>query len=198
MFQIRLHLDRISSSSTAGNEPARSKSAVHHRVSGVSMLELMTTLCRACYAKLTRTRFPIGDCSCRFTENRAHGTSQVPSVRPDKRGRENVDVSDRWSQLRNRRPLIPMKGLALLVASGLLFGSSAFSLAASHADENQETSVFQIGTFDRSSAEFGVENPKAPVVFDAGKFIRKRRTCWPSNPRHCGRDARQKFVCLFG
>jgi hypothetical protein len=102
VFQIRLHSDRISYSCTAGNEPARSKSAVHHRVSGVSMLELMTTLCRACYAKVTRTRFPIGDSSCRRTENRARVTIRVPWIRPDKRGREGVDVSDRCSQLRNR------------------------------------------------------------------------------------------------
>jgi alpha-mannosidase len=70
-----------------------------------------------------------------------------------------------------------MKGLAVLVAGGLLFVSSAFSLAASHTDENQETSIFQIGTFDRSSAEFGVEDPKAPVVFDAGK---SKTSEWPA------------------
>jgi hypothetical protein len=42
-------------------------------------------------------------------------------------------------------------------------------LAAGHTDEHQETSILQIGTFDRSSADYGVEDPKGPVVFDARK-----------------------------
>jgi hypothetical protein len=39
----------------------RHKMAVHHRVPGVSKLELMITLCLACHAKVTRTRFLDGD-----------------------------------------------------------------------------------------------------------------------------------------
>jgi hypothetical protein len=57
----------------------------------------------------------------------------------------------------------------MLVAGAPLFVSSASSLAAGHTDEHQETSILQIGTFDRSSADYGVEDPKGPVVFDARK-----------------------------
>jgi hypothetical protein len=35
----------------------RQKLAVHHRVPGVSKLELMITLCLGCHAKVTRTQF---------------------------------------------------------------------------------------------------------------------------------------------
>jgi hypothetical protein len=35
----------------------RQKLAVHHRVPGVSRLELMITLCLGCHAKVTRTQF---------------------------------------------------------------------------------------------------------------------------------------------
>jgi alpha-mannosidase len=70
-----------------------------------------------------------------------------------------------------------MKGLAVLVAGGILFVLSAFSLSVSHTEEKQETSIFQIGTFDRSSAEFGGGAAKAPVVFDAGK---SKTSEWPA------------------
>jgi hypothetical protein len=35
----------------------RQKPAVHHRVPGISKLELMITLCLGCHAKVTRTQF---------------------------------------------------------------------------------------------------------------------------------------------
>jgi hypothetical protein len=65
----------------------------------------------------------------------------------------------------------------MLVAGGLHFVSSAFSLAARQTDEKQDASIFQIGTFDRSSNEFAVEDLKVPVVFDAGK---SKTSEWPA------------------